>query len=226
MAGGFGAFGKMPAVGDFFRLNAPAGFVSVWDAWLQTTLLAGQEALGPLWDDLYLTAPIWRFSLTSGLAGKHKIIGVLMPSVDRVGRRYPLTLMAALPTPGPAPLDHFRAGTLFERLEMLALDTLEDDMSRERLKDELAEICVPQVQPLALIRKAGRSLVLNGSTAKGVLPDLAAAFVGKGWIRASLWSAVVDGTERLMICDGLPEGPEIGALFQLDAPFWSEEPLA
>jgi type VI secretion system protein ImpM len=220
MAGGFGAFGKMPTVGDFFRLNTPSGFVSVWDDWLQTAILAGQRALGSGWDDHYMSAPIWRFSLTAGIAGKHKTIGVLMPSVDRVGRRYPLTLMTALPTPAPAPLDHFRSAPLFERLEEIALDALDDDMNREQLQERLAAIEPPQAQAASVMRKLGRSLVLSG--AGDLLPDLAAVFVGKSWIRPSLWSAVVDGTERLLVCDGLPEGDEVQGLFQLDAPVWSE----
>ena len=109
MPDGVGAFGKMPSAGDFFRLNAPPGFVRAWDGWLQQAMLEGQRALGPAWDDAYMSAPIWRFTLTAGLAGPHKAQGVLMPSVDRVGRRFPLTLMRALDTPGPAPHDHFTA---------------------------------------------------------------------------------------------------------------------
>lgn len=82
---GFGAFGKIPSIGDFFRLDPPAGFVRVWDEWLQGLLLTGQGAHGPYWDGYYMTAPIWRFTLSPGLAGPEKVMGVLMPSVDRVG---------------------------------------------------------------------------------------------------------------------------------------------
>ena len=57
---GFGAFGKMPSAGDFFRLNTPGGFVRVWDAWLQQVMLEGQGAYGPGFDAHYMSAPIWR----------------------------------------------------------------------------------------------------------------------------------------------------------------------
>lgn len=217
MAEGFGAFGKIPTVGDFFRLNTPPGFVSVWDDWVQRTILAAQTALGTGWDDHYMSAPIWRFSLSAGLAGPHKIIGVFMPSVDRVGRRFPLTLMAAVATPGSTASDHFRAGALFERLEALALDALEDDMSREKLEQRLAEIPPPPSAPAPLLRRSGRSLVM---VQDDVLADLAAEQVGKGWAAASVWSAMVGEAQRLMVCDGLPEGAEAQALFHLDAPIW------
>ena len=93
MTAGFGAFGKMPAVGDFFRLGPPAGFVEPWDGWVQQAMLTGQAAHGPGWDGLYMQAPIWRFTLAPGLAGPQAVLGVVMPSVDRVGRRFPLTLV-------------------------------------------------------------------------------------------------------------------------------------
>ena len=50
MAAGYGAFGKMPSVGDFFRIAAPPGFVEAWDPWVQQALLGGQQAFGAGWD--------------------------------------------------------------------------------------------------------------------------------------------------------------------------------
>ncbi|MDU9006180.1 type VI secretion system-associated protein TagF [Sedimentitalea todarodis] len=217
MTEGFGAFGKIPAVGDFFRLMPPAGFVSVWDEWVQRTILAAQTTLGSGWDDHYMSAPIWRFSLSAGLAGPHRIIGVFMPSVDRVGRRFPLTLMTAVVTSRSTASDHFRAGAIFERLEALALDALEDDMSREKLEQRLTEIPLLASPTAPLLRKSGHSLVMEQDD---VLPDLAAEYIGNGWTRPSLWSAMVGDAQRLMVCDGLPEGLEAQGLFHLDAPIW------
>lgn len=217
MSEGFGAFGKMPSVGDFFRMNPPPGFVSIWDNWAQHTILASQTVLGAAWDGHYMSSPIWRFTLSAGLAGPHKRIGVFMPSVDRVGRRFPLTLMATVATPGSAASDHFRAGALFERLETLALDALEDDMSRERLEQGLAEIPLPDAVPMPLSRKAGRSLVMVHDD---IMADLAAEQVSNDWVNPSVWSATVGDSQRLMVCDGLPEGPEAQGLFHLDAPIW------
>ncbi len=217
MAGAFGAFGKMPTVGDFFRLNTPAGFVSVWDDWMQRSMLAAQTALGRQWDDHYMSSPIWRFCLAPTLAGAPKIIGVLMPSVDRVGRRFPLTLMAPFSSPGTIASDHFRAARLFERLEALALDALEDDMSREKLEQRLAEIpplaagCSPSVS------RTGHCITMTGSD---VVADLAADRIADVCARPSIWSAMTGDAQRLMLCDGLPEGPSAVGLFHMDAPIW------
>ena len=222
MSEGFGAFGKMPSVGDFFRINLPAAFVSAWDSWIQNAMLGAQARLGEAWDAHYMSAPIWRFSLAAGLTGQQKMLGVLMPSVDRVGRRFPLTLATAVTTPGPAPLDHFNEEPLFRRLEDLALDALDDAMTRDGLEQQLAEIPAPDFRSASPLRHAGRSLVLTQAAPGGILPELAAGLLAGDYSAPSVWSAVINDVPRLMICDGLPDDTEIHGLFQLNAPIWSE----
>ncbi|PHR89245.1 MAG: type VI secretion system-associated protein TagF [Blastopirellula sp.] len=222
MTEGFGAFGKIPAAGDFFRLNPPTGFVQVWDDWIQRAMLGSQAAMGPDWDAAYMSAPIWRFSLSAGLAGPQKVMGVLMPSVDRVGRRFPLTLMAALPTPGPAQLDHFSEEVLFARLEDVALDALEDTMTRDGLEARLETVQPPQFRSSAPIRAVGSTLVLTQPDSRGLLPELAAGLLASHVRVPSIWSAVINDVPRMMVCDGLPEGPVTRGLFDLNAPIWSE----
>ncbi|MFC4669155.1 type VI secretion system-associated protein TagF [Seohaeicola nanhaiensis] len=222
MASGFGAFGKMPSVGDFFRINLPGGFVTAWDAWIQGAMLSAQRTLGTDWDAHYMSAPIWRFSLAAGLGASSKMLGVLMPSVDRVGRRFPLTLAAAVTTPGPAQLDHFSEEPLFMRLEDLALDALEDGMTREVLESRLADIAPPEFRRAAPLRAAGRTLVLTPALPASPLPELAAALLAKRYETPSIWSAVVNGVPRVMVCDGLPDETTVEGLFHLNAPIWSE----
>jgi len=223
MAMGFGVFGKMPSVGDFFRLTPPSGFVRVWDEWLQGVLLAGQGAHGPDWDGYYMSAPIWRFTLARGLAGPEKVIGVLMPSIDRVGRRFPLTLMAALPTPGPAALDHLGETALFEQLEDLALASLEDSMTREKLSQELAGFTVPTQRAHSPLRGAEGCMVMTGASNSAAMSSLLAGDLLDQKIKdASLWSAVLDGVPRLMITKGLPSGNAAVGLFDVAASIWSE----
>ena len=103
MEPGFGAFGKMPALGDFFRLNLPRDFVDAWDGWLQEELAGSRASLGEHWLDCYLVGPLWRFALGPGLCETRAYAGVMMPSVDRVGRYFPLTVATPLPPSGPMP---------------------------------------------------------------------------------------------------------------------------
>ena len=92
-----GFFGKFPARGDFVSQRLPRGFLDVWDGWLQSAIASSRQQLGPAWLDLYLHGPIWRFALSPGLCGQYPWCGVLMPSVDEVGRYFPLTLACPLP---------------------------------------------------------------------------------------------------------------------------------
>lgn len=91
-----GFYGKLPCRGDFMQRRVPQGFVDSWDAWLQEGLHASRRQLGPQWLEVYLTSPVWRFVLTEGICGEGAYAGVMLPSVDRVGRYFPLTLLAPL----------------------------------------------------------------------------------------------------------------------------------
>ncbi|SEK03190.1 type VI secretion system protein ImpM [Cribrihabitans marinus] len=221
-AAAFGAFGKMPCLGDFFRLDLPAGFVQAWDGWVQRSLLAGREAAGSGWDALYLSCPIWRFGLSAGLAGPQKMLGVMMPSVDRVGRQFPLTLAAPLSSEGSVLADHLRSADLFAQLEELALAALEDDMTRDRLAAGLAGIAVPARRDAAVLRAAGPNLVMTQGEPTALLPDLAAGLLAGRHAAPSIWTAWVAGVPRLLVCDGLPEGPNVQGLFDLTAAIWTE----
>ncbi|UWQ60672.1 type VI secretion system-associated protein TagF (plasmid) [Leisingera caerulea] len=215
---GFGAFGKMPSAGDFFRLNTPGGFVRVWDAWLQQVMLDGREAYGAGFDAHYMTAPIWRFTLPAGLAGAGRVMGVMMPSVDRVGRRFPLTLMVGLPGQGAAGLYHFGEAALFERLEDVALDALEDTMTKDRLAETLANIPVPEARAAGSVDAPGMAVVLAGPEGT---ERLSAVSDGARLAGCSLWTAVLDGAPRTLACSGLPQGPAALGLFDLAAPVWA-----
>ena len=89
-------FGKLPFLGDFASRRLPESFIRPWDEWLQPGLAAVRDATGDRWLDLYLTFPVWRFVMPAGLLGADNWIGVLLPSVDRVGRCFPLTICEPL----------------------------------------------------------------------------------------------------------------------------------
>jgi type VI secretion system protein ImpM len=126
MAEAPGFFGKLPCRGDFVSRRLPADFIEAWDGWLQSAMAASQEALGGNWLDVYLTSPIWRFALAPGVAGEEGQIGVVMPSVDKVGRYFPLAVAApsgfeGLPLAAASQLDDW-----FGEIESLVLATLDE----------------------------------------------------------------------------------------------------
>jgi type VI secretion system protein ImpM len=100
-----GYFGKIPSHGDFVSRGLPPALVEAWDAWLQQCIHESQRQLGDQWLTHYLTSPVWRFAIAPGILGPEGLGGVMMPSVDRVGRYFPLMLAA---TGAPALLDWFQ----------------------------------------------------------------------------------------------------------------------
>jgi type VI secretion system ImpM family protein len=89
---GQGWFGKIPSLGDFVTRRLPTRFVRPWDEWLSAELTQAQLALGDAWTTTYRQAPILCFSLGSGVIDENIWHGILVPSFDRVGREFPLTI--------------------------------------------------------------------------------------------------------------------------------------
>jgi type VI secretion system protein ImpM len=135
-----GFYGKLPSHGDFLQRGVNDDFVNHWDAWLQAGMARSRSELGEAWLDVFLTSPLWRFALASGVVGAPVWAGILLPSVDRVGRYFPLTIVAELP-PGVLPFELAVAGNgWFDWAETLARRTLEDELvDLNRLESELRE---------------------------------------------------------------------------------------
>jgi type VI secretion system protein ImpM len=219
----FGAFGKIPSVGDFFRINAPSGFPSVWDEWLQRCLVSGAHAYGAGWDELYMSVPIWRFSLSPGIAGQSAIMGILMPSVDRVGRRFPLTLMAGLPEDTKVIDAHFADDETFETLETIALSVLDEDISKDALEEKLSAVTRPGSAGSSVCRVSPGSVVACAPTnSHDLFATTTAALLARSFQAPTIWSTLMEGDNRLMVCDGLPDGSNMQGLFDLDADLWRE----
>ncbi len=144
-----GLFGKLPAKRDFIAVNAPAGFLKVYETWLQGGLTASRLSLAGGWQEAFLNAPIWRFWLGQGLCGQ-AVAGAFMPSVDGVGRYFPLTVFAlaqpggAIPHPELDPQDAWYAG-----IEDFLLEALDPGASFEAVSERLARLAVPNDALLA-----------------------------------------------------------------------------
>ena len=89
-----GFYGKLPCRGDFLQRRVAPEFVDPWDRWLQESLLESRLQLQECWLETYLTSPVWRFVLAAGVCGAKSCAGVLLPSVDQVGRYFPLAVVA------------------------------------------------------------------------------------------------------------------------------------
>jgi len=224
-AGPPGWHGKLPSLGDFASRRLDPAFIEAWDGWLAAGLLALREADAAGWLDAYLASPSWRFLLLPGVLpgepGREGWAGVLMPSVDRVGRYFPFTI--ALPI-GDAPASTQQMDSLWHwlgRLDELAADALQEDWTVERLEDELARMAVPALAALPSV-EAGLAAAAGsvaevalaaGQDAAGVIGVQAQARWREGAAGCAFWFASTElAGQRLIVSRGLPEPARLAAL--------------
>ena len=120
-----GFYGKLPCRGDFLQRRVHQEFVAVWDAWLQRCLAESVRQMQERGLEAYLTSPVWRFVLSPGICGDGAYGGVMVPSVDRVGRYFPLTIVASWEPEDCALAVACGAHVWFDHAEALALQAPE-----------------------------------------------------------------------------------------------------
>ena len=147
-----GWHGKLPSLGDFASRRLTPAFLDRWDAWLASGLQQLRERSPEAWLDANLASPSRRFLLMPGALpgepGQSAWAGVLMPSVDRVGRYFPFTIVQAIAM--PASVQQMQSLWFWlGRLDELAADALQDDWTIEHLEGELARMAGPGIAPLS-----------------------------------------------------------------------------
>jgi type VI secretion system protein ImpM len=142
--GGTGFYGKMPDQGDFVGRRLAGAFVQAWDAWLQECITHCRAELATHWDRLYRDAPVWRFLLAPGVCGTSAWAGLVQPSVDRVGRYFPLTVAAELPSDVEVLDTMIRAGGWYDAIERIAAAAFDNQITVERLDERLAVTGFPE----------------------------------------------------------------------------------
>ncbi|RTL30440.1 MAG: type VI secretion system-associated protein TagF [Burkholderiales bacterium] len=155
-----GWFGKIASLGDFSARRLPQDFVARCDEWLSRGVQTSRQQLGEHWLNTYLTAPIWRFAWSPGIAGPQWWMGVMMPSVDSVGRYFPL-IVAQASTHAP---DSGQDQTALERwmnhVALAAMSTLQPGATVDAFESQLMAAPVWEAAPppseLMLHRLVGR----------------------------------------------------------------------
>ncbi|WP_296266603.1 type VI secretion system-associated protein TagF [Pseudomonas sp. UBA6562] len=126
-----GFYGKLACRGDFVSRGLSASFIEPWDQWLAAGLQTCRRQLGEAWLEAYLVSPLWRFALAPGVCGPQAMVGVVMPSIDRVGRYFPLTVAQSLAPQASLAAVVGGHDDWFERAEALLLASLEADAGFE-----------------------------------------------------------------------------------------------
>jgi type VI secretion system protein ImpM len=224
-----GFFGKLPSHGDFLTRRLSRGFTDPWDSWLQSVIASSREQLADNWLNIYLTSPLWRFALSPGLCGSQAWAGLLMPSVDRVGRYFPLTLAAPVMPDYALTSLVSQASEWYEACESLALSSLEDQFDLETFDRSLHNLPGPigYEKPASSIphqsyRPSWQIELPNQESFSPALTSLCQILLDRQFQSYSLWWT--HGSEQvspsLLIAEGLPPMAGFSALLDGNWETW------
>ncbi|MBL8587127.1 MAG: type VI secretion system-associated protein TagF [Methylobacteriaceae bacterium] len=205
-------FGKTQTKRDFIAPGAPRAFLDVWEPWMQAGLATSRMLLDRAWQQSFLTAPIWRFWMGEAVMGQ-TCLGAFMPSLDSIGRYYPL---AAIATPArglsipPPELD--LQESWFAAIEDFLLATLDPGQSWEAITAGLAALPEPALAapaaPAPGMRALGAGFAarLDAAAPGEIFADLRRADWGAHFAgRSFFWTAGGEGFAPLAVgCRGLP----------------------
>lgn len=136
--------GKLPSSGDFLSRRVDPAFAAPWEQWLLAVLAGSRERLRERWQESFLSAPAWRFVLAPGTLSPGAWCGLMVPSVDSVGRYYPLTLVCGLDAAAFDPDAALKAmGNWFAMAEMLATEALSPTIDIGAFDDSIAALPLP-----------------------------------------------------------------------------------
>lgn len=214
-----GVYGKLPAHGDFIQRNLSPAFIRQWDPWLQHFVAGAKEKIGEDWLDIYLTSPIWRFVLSQGVFEEGRWAGILMPSVDQVGRYFPFTIALRLPDT-QNPLEFMAQQTpWYTAVEELGLLALNGEIELDDLAQELTDVELILESPYAAADVPAESYAMQidmeeEHSSSSAYPFMLDAVLSKILGNYSFWSTA--GSERVAPCvfnyQGLPSAEKLPAM--------------
>lgn len=204
-----GVFGKLPARRDYVQHGVEPRLMNLFDPWLQGAVAQSRKEIGDGWLETYLQAPIWRFWLGPKIAGK-TAMGALMPSVDGVGRYFPLCILGAYDAMlAPPEIDEHEPW--FRAVEGIMLGALADGGTYEAVLSGLGEVPLPNAEIV---------LPADGSGVKGMFATMRHAQTREFYGNLSYWWVPSpDGgatPPRAMMRRGLPSPVEYASMIALD----------
>ena len=208
-----GLYGKLPAYGDFIFRNLNSTFINPWDEWLQHFISGSQQQIGNDWLNIYLTSPIWRFVISPGVIDNKMWAGFMMPSVDRVGRYFPISVVKPFDSKVNPVNFIFNHQSWYAELESICLSALDGKLDADQTISQMTQIDVfphEKYQPTQDMLDMGPMLFGLGpdkqNDMKSLLPYVLNAAFSTSLSSYSLWST--SGSEMIspvfFSCQGLP----------------------
>jgi type VI secretion system protein ImpM len=216
-----GWYGKLPMLGDFAHRRLPLGFVNACDAWLSQGVAASRKSLGSAWQGNYLTAPLWCFAWSPRVVDEQWWFGVLMPSVDAVGRYFPLVVAFSTEHAPTEPHALAQWAQWYDSAGACALQTLQGQATLDEFESALAAAGTPlTTAPADSAPPQAFTSELQLHPAQGAWPQDAATVVLRSLTARlqghSTWWVQGDSETPppVTVMRGLPAADRFVALFQ------------
>ncbi|MDO1583096.1 type VI secretion system-associated protein TagF [Rhizobium oryzicola] len=139
-----GFFGKLPSHGDFVSWGLAADLERQVQDWLQAGLKEAREQLGERWEASFKDMPPWRFIIEPGLWSAGALAGAVLPSCDRVGRNFPLVIIAQIADFREHPHQLYKDETWFTAVEAIAEGCIRRDMPLDEFTGNLQRLRKPR----------------------------------------------------------------------------------
>ncbi len=200
---GFGLYGKHPAFGDFVTAGLETITRQALEEWLNTTLPKIRDRQKDAWGALYDGMQALRFWIGSEQFVDGPVAGILAPSRDKVGRRFPLVVLAqehGISAPVTQPDQSFH-----EVMEAYVLKVL--TKTPPSPKDILEAVPVGIPEPGAMEGDTTFWAARPDEDVSALLTDVAEADHARACNRRSYWWAAGDETRASVFhaVDGWPD---------------------
>ncbi|CAO4176420.1 type VI secretion system-associated protein TagF [Methylorubrum aminovorans] len=216
-----GIYGKLPAKRDFVALGTSRDFLASFEPWLQRSVAASRASLGAAWQPAFLRAPIWRFWIGREVCGA-TMLGGLMPSVDGVGRYFPLALFACAEADERPPLPEFEPQDAWmSAIEDILLSALDPNTGPDALTAALNALGGPPARDdgslpdgVAALSPAGLTVAVAEDGAARAFASLRAADLLESGAGTSYWwtSGGAHIPPRALTSPGLPDPAHFAAM--------------
>lgn len=199
-----GLIGKHPGYGDFLRAGLSDTIASGVEQWLDHVLSDLRDEMGNNWPEFWDSAQDLRFWLGRAVLGR-SVIGVMRPSRDRIGRRYPL-ILAAEGADVPAPI---------QDSDQAPYDRLAQHLDRVEPGPGAAALLAGLTLNLAEDATSGPTVwAHNPNDLAALLQSAAAVDANRAQLARSYWWApAAPGRAAVWLgCPGLPGAQALGWL--------------
>ncbi len=143
-------WGKLPSQGDFVGRRLPHALTMRWDEWLRNGMDQLRSDAAQDWSTRFVRSPLWFFLCPAAVLGQ-PMVGVIGPSSDRIGRLFPLAIMAMANDASGTPASDQDMERFLDGARNALIDARRLPLSPQQLDERLAALPSPfqQETPVA-----------------------------------------------------------------------------